>query len=133
MGQKLHRIDEEPLAAACNGDFMEFTVEESNDVAVVTLRVAELDAANSADFKRDMAPVLDTHTKVVLDLTKLRFIDSSGLGAFISCLRKLNEKQGDLKLCGMSKAVRAVFELVRMHRILEIYGTREEATRAFHA
>jgi anti-sigma B factor antagonist len=110
---------------------MEFMVDKVNDVAVVTIPVAELDAANTAEFKRDMASVLDAHTKVVLDLTRLRFIDSSGLGAFLSCLRKLNEKQGDLKLCGMSKQVRMAFELVRMHRILDIYGTREEATRAF--
>jgi anti-anti-sigma regulatory factor len=31
-------------------------------------------------------PVLDGHAKVVLDLKRLRFIDSSGWGAFISCL-----------------------------------------------
>ena len=70
---------------------------------------------------------------MVFDLSKLRFVDSSGLGAFLSCLRKLNAKGGDLKLCGMSKQVRAVFELVRMHRIFDIYGTREEAVRAFQA
>jgi anti-sigma B factor antagonist len=55
-------------------------------------------------------------------------------GRFISCLRKLNAKGGDLKLCRMSKQVRAVFELVRMHRIFDIFdifGTREEAVRAF--
>jgi len=66
-------------------------------------------------------------------LGRLRFVDSSGLGAFISCLRKLNAKGGDLKLCGMSKQVRAVFELVRMHRIFDIFGTRDEALRAFQA
>jgi anti-sigma B factor antagonist len=69
----------------------------------------------------------------VIDLSRLRFVDSSGLGAFISCLRKLNAKGGDLKLCGMSKQVRAVFELVRMHRIFDIFGTREEALRAFQS
>jgi len=36
-----------------------------------------------------------------------------------------------LKLCGMSKPVRAVFELVRMHRVFDIVATREEAVRAF--
>lgn len=110
---------------------MEIAVDNANDVAIVAIPTAELDAGNSAEFKRDIAPVLDAQMKVVFDLTKLRFIDSSGLGAFISCLRKLNEKKGDLKLCGMSKQVRAVFELVRMHRVFDIYGTRDEAVRAF--
>jgi anti-sigma B factor antagonist len=111
---------------------MEIMVETADGAAIVAIPVAELDAANANEFKRDMAPVLEAHRNVILDLSRLRFIDSSGLGAFISCLRKLNEKQGDLKLCGMSKQVRAVFELVRMHRMLDIYGTREEAVRALH-
>ncbi|HUY90491.1 MAG TPA: STAS domain-containing protein [Pirellulales bacterium] len=112
---------------------MEITAEQTQDVAVVAMPVEELDAANTAEFKRDMTPVLDAHAKVVLDLSKLRFVDSSGLGAFISCLRRLNEKRGELKLCGVSKQVRSAFALVRMDRILDIYGTRDEATRAFLA
>lgn len=111
---------------------MEIAVDKIGDVTIAQLPVEELDASNAADFKRDIAPLLETQTKLVIDLGRLRFVDSSGLGAFISCLRKLNGKGGDLKLCGMSKQVRAVFELVRMHRIFEIFGTREEAARAFH-
>jgi anti-sigma B factor antagonist len=111
---------------------VEIAVDKIGDVTIAQLPVEELDASNAADFKRDIAPLLETQTKLVIDLGRLRFVDSSGLGAFISCLRKLNGKGGDLKLCGMSKQVRAVFELVRMHRIFEIFGTREEAARAFH-
>lgn len=112
---------------------MDIVVQQVDDVSVATVPLEELDAGNAADFKRDMAPVLDAHTRLVLDLSRLRFVDSSGLGAFISCLRKLNARGGDLKLCGMSKAVRAVFELVRMHRVFDILGTRDEAVRAFES
>ena len=93
--------------------------------------VDELDASNAGEFKRDIAPVLQANTKLVLDLSRLRFVDSSGLGAMLSCLRQLSAKSGDLKLCGMSKQVRGLFELVRMHRIFDIYGTKEEAVHAF--
>jgi anti-sigma B factor antagonist len=110
---------------------MEIAVEKIADVAIAELPVQELDASNAAEFKRDIAPLLEAHTKLVIDLGRLRFTDSSGLGAFISCLRKLNSRGGDLKLCRMSKQVRAVFELVRMHRIFDIFDTREEAVRAF--
>ena len=112
---------------------MEIAVEELGNIAVVLLPVDELDASNAAEFKRDMAPILDAHGRLVIDLTRLRFIDSSGLGAMLSCLRHLSTKGGDLKLCGMSKPVRATFELVRMHRIFDILPTREEASRAFQA
>jgi|SRR5579871_902301 len=110
---------------------MEILVEKVGDVAVATVPVEELGAENSSDFKRDMAPVLEANTRLVLDLSALRFVDSSGLGAMLSCLRQLSAKSGDLKLFGMSKQVRSLFELVRMHKIIDIYGTKEEAVSAF--
>jgi len=110
---------------------MEIVVKLVKDVAVATILVEDLDASNVGDFRRDIAPVLEAHPRLVLDLSRLRFVDSSGLGAFISCLRKLNAAGGDLKLCCMSKPVRGVFELVRMHRVFDILDTSEDAVRAF--
>lgn len=110
---------------------MEITSDKTRDVTVALVPVEELDASNAAEFKRVIAPLLDTNTRLVLDLSRLRFVDSSGLGAFISCLRKMNAQGGDLKLCGLSKQVRALFELVRMHRVFDIYGTRDAAVNAF--
>jgi anti-sigma B factor antagonist len=115
-------VEEETMAIA---------FDRVGDVTVAVVPMDELDASNTADFKRDVAPLLETTTKLAFDLTRLRFVDSSGLGAFISCLRQVNAKGGDVKLFGMSKQVRAVFELVRMHRIFDIYSTKEEAVRAF--
>jgi anti-sigma B factor antagonist len=112
---------------------MQIAVETIGGVAVAAIPVEELDAGNAGEFKRDIAAVIDANTKLVLDLSRLRFVDSSGLGAFISCLRKLNARGGDLKLSGMSKQVRAVFELVRMHRVFDIFATKEDAVQAFDA
>jgi len=110
---------------------MEIAVDTIGDVAVATIPVDELDASNAPELKRDIAPILEANTRLVIDLKPLHFVDSSGLGAMLSCLRQLSSKGGDLKLCCMSKQVRAAFELVRMHRIFDIFGTREEAVRAF--
>jgi anti-sigma B factor antagonist len=110
---------------------MDIAVENFGAVTIATLHGDELDASNVQDFKRDVAPVLAENRNVILDLSHLRFIDSSGLGAMLSCLRQLNATGAELKLCGMAKAVRAVFELVRMHRIFDIYDTREQAVSAF--
>lgn len=110
---------------------MEIPVEQLDGVSVAMMPVDELDAGNAPEFKRDMTPVLQANTRVVLDLSRLRFVDSSGLGAILSCLRQLSAKNGDLKLCGMTKQVRTAFELVRMHRIFDVSGTKEEAVHAF--
>jgi anti-sigma B factor antagonist len=111
---------------------MELGIETSHEgVAVIALPFDELDASNAAEFKRAMGPILETQARLVFDLTRVRFIDSSGLGAFLSCLRRVNARGGDLKLCGLSKPVRTVFELVRMHRVFDIQPTRDAAVRRF--
>ena len=112
---------------------MEIPFEKIGDVTVARVPVDELDASNAGEFKRGIAPLLQASTKLVLDMGHLSFVDSSGLGAMLSCLRQLSGKNGDLKLCCMSKPVRSLFELVRMHRIFDIYPTRQEALTAFQA
>jgi anti-sigma B factor antagonist len=110
---------------------MDVTIEQIAGVTVVVLPGKDLDAGNAGEFKSAIAPVLKAHSKMVFDLSQLRFIDSSGLGAFLSCLRQLSTKGGELKLCGLSNQVYQTFELVRMHRIFDIYGTKSEAVQAF--
>jgi len=110
---------------------MEMTTEKVGDVTVVLLPGDNLDASNAPEFKTDIQSVLEANAKVVFDLGQLGFVDSAGLGAILSCLRKLNAEGGDLKLFGMQKPVRALFELVRMHRIFDIFNTRDEAVRSF--
>lgn len=110
---------------------MPLTVENTGDIAIVAIPGKSLDSGNSRDFKAEIAPVLKAHRKLIFDLSGLAFVDSSGLGALLSALREANAAGGDLKLCGLAKPVRALFELVRMHRIFEILNTREEAIRSF--
>ena len=110
---------------------MELMVENVGDVAVVAVPGPHLDASNAREFSRDIGPVLEANRKVILDVSKVEFVDSSGLGAFLSCLRRLNAGGGDLKMCGLAKPVRVIFELVRFHRIIGIYNKKEEAVRAF--
>ncbi len=112
---------------------MDIAVERVGDIAIAVVPVEELDVGNAEEFKRSITPVLEDNTMVALDLSGLRFLDSSGLGCFLSCLRKLNAKGGDLKMFGLTKQVRTVIELVRMHRIIDIFASREEAVHAFQA
>ena len=67
-----------------------------------------------------MAPLLEARAKLVLDLSRLLLVGSSGLGAFISCLRKLKRQTRRPESEWHVEAVRAVFELVRMHRVFVI-------------
>jgi anti-sigma B factor antagonist len=110
---------------------MQPTLEQVGDVAVVTVNDEQLDAGNADDFRRDVGPVLQSNRRVVLALGRVRFVDSRGCGAILSCLNTLSAAGGDLKLCDVTRPVRTVFELIRLNRICEILPTREEAVRAF--
>lgn len=108
---------------------MELTVNplEGNVGAVVRVPAGYLDVSNSKAFREALQPVLEGYPAVLVDLREVEFIDSSGLGSLLSCLRTMNAKDGDLRLFGMRKPVQAMFELVRMHRLFAIYNTEEEA------
>ena len=112
---------------------MELAVEKLGDVSVIAIPGESLDAGNAKVFRRAITPLLADNTRFVFDMSSLRFVDSSGLVAILSCLRQLRGAQGDIKLCGMARPVRAIFELVRMHRVFEIHDTREAAAEAFGA
>ena len=94
---------------------------------VVSFPVTHLDAGNVKDFREAIGVVARDHSTVVLDMGRLTFVDSSGLGALLSCLRLMKGKNGQLLLVGMTRPVRALFELVRMHRIFSIFDSLEEA------
>ena len=110
---------------------MNLFIERTDDIAIVNIPGEDLDAHNAKNFKKSIEPLLSENLRIVFDLSELNFVDSSGLGAILSCLRRLNSAGGDLKLCGLSTSVRALFELVRMHRIFDIYNNSDEACRAF--
>lgn len=110
---------------------MEIKAEEKDNVLILQVSEDHLDASNSKDFKQCVTPRIQANPNLVLDMQTLKFVDSSGLGAILSCLRQATSLGGDIKLCCITKSVRLLFELVRMHRIVEVYETKEDAMSAF--
>jgi anti-sigma B factor antagonist len=106
-------------------------VDKIGDVNVVTVHLDQFDASNADEFKQQIAPILQDSHKVVLDLEPVQFVDSRACSAILSCLKSLNERGGDLKICQVNQFVRTVFDLIRLHRICQIVHTRDEAVRAF--
>jgi len=104
---------------------------EGHDVLVIELREDNLDASNVREFRDAVQSLMQERTRVVLDMAGVKFVDSSGLGALISCLRQANGRKGDLRLCEMSITVRALFELMRMHRVFTIHEARSDAVASF--
>ncbi|MFT5525237.1 MAG: anti-sigma B factor antagonist [Pirellulaceae bacterium] len=113
------------------GNAMDNTIELVGNIAVFQANFEALDAGSVNDFKQDLAPVLKEGALLILDLSQVEYVDSAGLGGIVSTLKQLRAEGGDVKICGLQKSVRALFELVRMHKLLDVCNTREEALKSF--
>jgi anti-sigma B factor antagonist len=109
---------------------VKITVENLDGIVLVTGLPDFIDASNAMEFKAEISTIIASNPKVIFDMSTVRFIDSAGCGALITSLRLLRLTGGVLKIYGVQKQVRSVFELVRMHKVIDIYNTREEALQA---
>lgn len=109
---------------------MQIESQQERGILVVIPMEERLDAAHAMDFKGKMVDwINDGNTRILLDLSHVEFVDSSGLGAMVSSLKTLG-KDGDLMICGVGKTVMSLFQLTRMNRVFRIFPTREEAVQA---
>jgi anti-sigma B factor antagonist len=89
-------------------------------VVTITPLEARVDAHVAPAFRTALAERIDEgYRHVVVNMEKVEFIDSSGLGALISALKRLG-RDGDLSVHSLSPAVRAMFELTRLNRVIPI-------------
>jgi anti-sigma B factor antagonist len=107
--------------------------ERIGDVAVALLLDDQLDVGNAEAFRSELAPVLEECSKLVLNMSRVQFVDSRGCGAIIACLKRVSAAGGDLKLCHVNPPVQTVLELIRLHRICEICATQDDAVRSFQS
>src|SRR5262245_33375564 len=75
--------------------------------------------------------VANGHARVVIDLSDTAFIDSSGLGALVSCLKKTRQAGGDLRIAGPTAQVEMVLDLTNLNRVLQPSQTVAIASAAF--
>ena len=113
---------------------MELKAQQSNGVVVIAFeQPGELTASEAPAFQTAVEALIQDSKQVVLDLSQIQFIDSSGLGTLVSLNRKLIRDGGELRLAGITRPVATVFELTRLHRFFEIYDTVEEAVASFES
>ncbi|MDP2600363.1 MAG: STAS domain-containing protein [Deltaproteobacteria bacterium] len=99
---------------------MKIDTDKKNGVTVLSVS-GNLDAESVACFKKEANKIVEEGCyDLLVDCKSLDFIDSMGLGAMISLLRKVRAHQGDLKVAHLNPDVRQVFEITRLNRLFEI-------------
>lgn len=67
---------------------------------------------------------------VVVDLSEVDFLDSAGLGVLVALLKRVLERGGDMKIAGLQKRVRMVFEITRAFKVFDIFDSAAAACEA---
>ncbi len=111
---------------------MRIDITEANGVTLLALVNERLDAHNSDQVKAKIREVFESGAKdVVVDLSEVSFIDSSGLGAMVSGFKNAISHHGRLALSGLQTQPRSMFDLTRLTRVFDIYDNAESALGSF--
>ena len=96
---------------------------------MVELR-GRIDAAKGPDVKSQLAELIASgESRLVINLKSIDFIDSTGLGVLVSCLRRCVASGGDLCLADVPEFARSIFELTRLTRVFRIDYSEDEAVQ----
>lgn len=106
---------------------MHLTITTAGDPQVIRVEEGRIDSAIAIQFKDAVrAAVSADAARVVLDLGRVEFIDSSGLGAIVAAMKGMAQGQ-QLDLAALRPMVDKVFRMTRMDTIFVIYDSVEAA------
>lgn len=101
-----------------------------NGYTKIAIEASRLDVANMAEMKTAILERIDTkNPNVVVDLSKVDFLDSSGLSVLIGIFKYLNTLQGKLKLCGLTEQPNELMQITQLFKILTVVESCEQAVK----
>ena len=97
------------------------------DAQIIVAEEPRIDAAVAIQFKDRMkAETEGGEGRVILDLSRVEFIDSSGLGAIVAAMKQMSGKRR-MELAGLTETVQKVFRLTRMDTIFAVHDSVDAA------
>ena len=93
----------------------------STSLGILALE-GDIDLYQSATVKEKLGELIDRKTdRILVDLSRVNYIDSSGLALFIECLQRIGTYGGKLGIFGLQPTVAHIFEIARLDQVLHIY------------
>lgn len=100
---------------------MNLTTRTQDGILILTPDTDRIDAAGAIYLKDQFRDATDgVEGRVIMDLSNVNFLDSSGLGAIVSALKLLRGRK--LELAGLTPVVAKVFKLTQMDQVFTIHG-----------
>jgi anti-sigma B factor antagonist len=110
---------------------MNITEREQNGVTIFTLE-GRVDSEGAVDLDLALQTATSEGTsKMILELSQVRYMNSSGLRTLADILTQNRKSGGDLKLVNLHPKVQRVFQIIGFDKFFSIYATVEEALASF--
>ncbi|MBL7071637.1 MAG: STAS domain-containing protein [Candidatus Omnitrophica bacterium] len=110
---------------------MQIKVEEKNGIKVCSAE-GDIDINSSPQVKKAFDKLVQARSeKVVINLQKVAYIDSSGLATLVEILKNFKNAGGKLKLCSLSNKVKSLFEITKLEKLFDIKDSEDEALQTF--
>ncbi len=112
---------------------MALEITESLSEDVVILKLKGRLAAGESNSVRDKINALSAagHLKIVMDLSDVDYIDSTGLGGLVICYTSLKKQGGALKLVNLNKRNVELLLLTKLHTVFEVFTDTQDAVNSF--
>ncbi|MCX2746072.1 STAS domain-containing protein [Mangrovivirga sp. M17] len=107
---------------------MKYELEEQDKYTVITLKQEKVDSSIAPDIKSKLVKMhAEGVGNLVIDLSDVKYMDSSGLSALLVGNRLFTEDGGDFILCNISEHVMKLINISQLDKVLSIVQNKEEA------
>ena len=112
---------------------IETKLRHHEDVPVLDV-VGEIDIYTTPQFKEAVSAAIDENKPaIVINMTQVTYMDSSGFGTLLSATKRLRPLDGALYLSGCNEAIQRMLQITRLNTIFGVYETEAEAIAAAKA
>ena len=110
---------------------MEINCVSSDTAAIMTL-CGRLAGRYPSILKKKLGEQLRHNSRIIIDMSQVSFIDSTGLGVLVGALKKAISREGDIRLVSPTEEVRMLMELTRVDRVFLVYSSQELALKSYN-
>ena len=111
---------------------MAVRVETKNDLTVCHVD-GEININSSPDIKKSFDKLISKKTpKIVINLSKVTYVDSSGLATLVEILKNMRAYGGKLRLSNLSSKIKSLFEITKLEKLFEIMADEADAITNFN-
>ena len=110
---------------------MKFSVDKQDGLVVYELLEERLTSLNAPILKSELVLAnAEGFKNVVVDLDKVKFVDSSGLSALLIGHRLCKDEKGIFGLCGLNDTIKNLIKISQLEDVLHVYSTQYDASEA---